>query len=148
MSARKRKEPEVSTSNEDREPPTIQDITTTVPNLKNNKYGVSYIVNFTKPCCDNHKNNPRRRIFINAEFECFKEGANATSLIMCKTIEAIKKHKCDMKVDGLDACRLDVNVGDSALYMKSNELVGSPWRHLWASAENNINKMRLDSIKR
>ena len=41
-----------------------------------------------------------------------------------------------------------MNVGDGALYMKSNELVGSPWRHLWASAENNINKMRLDSIKR
>jgi hypothetical protein len=70
--------------------------------------------------------------------------------MMCKTIDAIKKHKHKraIKFGGIDTCHLGFKGGIGALYMKLNESAGSPLRHLWASAENRISKMRLDSIKR
>ena len=85
----------------------IQDIATTVSNLKSDKCDVSYIVTFAKPCCESHCKDCRRGIFINAGVDCFNDNADTADIMMCKTINAIKNHKRNMKFDGLHICHLD-----------------------------------------
>ena len=61
--------------------------------------------------------------------------------MMCKTIDAIKKHKRAIKFGGIDTCHLDFKGGIGALYMKSNEFAGSPRRHQHQTKQNTIMNM-------
>ncbi len=66
---------------------------------------------------------------------------------MDKTIKFIQHHKKEKTFDGIKGCQLDYGDGIGALFMKRDESVGSIWRLLWASAENDINKIRLLSYE-
>ncbi len=67
---------------------------------------------------------------------------------MDKTIKFIRRHKKEETFDGIKGCQLDYGDGIGALCMKRDESVSSIWRLLWASAENDINKICLLSYER
>jgi hypothetical protein len=67
---------------------------------------------------------------------------------MDKTIKFIRRHKKEKTFDGIEGCQLDYGDGIGALYLKCDKSVGSIWRLLWASAENDINKICLLSYER
>jgi hypothetical protein len=67
--------------------------------------------------------------------------------MMNNTIAKMKQRKQEKRVDGIDTCNLDLDAGAGKLYMAPDQSFGSVWRHIWASAENEINKQKLESTK-
>ena len=105
-------------------PPAIENITVQVqPEPQKGKgkgtkevtFRVHYKVQFTKPCCSNHKNITR--IIVSSTKLCFEDGADPAILMMNKTIDKIKQHKKDKQFDGLDLCKLDIKSGIGSYYM-------------------------------
>lgn len=137
-------------------PPAIENITVVVqPEPQKGKgkgkgtkevtFRVHYKVEFTKPCCSNHKNTTR--LTISSPKSCFEDGADPAILMMNKTIDKIKQHKKDKQFDGLDLCKLDFESGIGSYYMMGSRNP-TVWRLLWSSAENEMNKERLASMIR
>jgi hypothetical protein len=148
MATRKRKLDLPSLDGDDTDPPRIRNVTVGVESLPHNKYGVAYTVTFTKPCCSFHKKAQQVRIWVKSEVEFFDDPAIPYILMMDKTIKFIRRHKKEKLFDGIERCQLDYGDGIGAWYMKHDESdVGSIWRLLWASAENEINKIRLLSYE-
>ncbi len=87
------------------------------------------------------------RILVKSEVEFFDEPAIPYILMMDKTIRSNQHHKKEKTFDGIEGCQLDYGDGIGALYMKRDESVGSIWRLLWPSAEDDINKICLLSYK-
>jgi hypothetical protein len=149
MATRKRKLDLPSSDGDSTNPPTIRDTTVGVESLPhNNKYRVAYTMTFTKPCCSFHSKAQRVRIQVKSEIEFFDDPAIPYILMMDKTIKFIRCHKKEKTFDGIEGCQLDYGDGIGAFYMKHDESVGSIWRLLWASAENDINKICLLSYER
>ena len=134
-----------SDSDEDCMPPAIRDITANVSAYKANdsNFRVMYIVTFTKPCCDNHKQYNRMRIQVASELSFFDEVADTCELMMAKTIKAIRSHRISKKFDGLVLCHLDYRIGIGAVYMSSSDSSRSLWRLVYSSAEKDMNKILL-----
>jgi hypothetical protein len=107
-----------------------------------------YTVTFTKPCCDNHSKAKQIRIRINSEVAFFNKDAETWSLMMDKTKTAIRKHKREVNHGGLDFCSLDYKSGIGGVYMANNESARSLWKLVYSSAENKINKLRLQKYEK
>jgi hypothetical protein len=88
------------------------------------------------------------RIQVKSEVKFFDDPAIPYILMMDKISKFIQRHKKEKTFDGIKGRQLDYGDGIGALYMKRDKSVGSIWRLLWASAENDINKIRLLSYKR
>lgn len=150
MSAKKRKEPEPSSLDGGGEdPPTIRNISTSVSSVGDNKYSVSYTVAFTKLCrCSISAGTKRPRLKITSERDFFADGADTAALMMNKTIDALLNHDRRNSYEGLSLCDLDIRKGVGASYMFRDASPSSIWRHLYASAEIEINNMKFESYRR
>jgi len=102
-----------------------------------------YKVQFTKPCCSNHKNITC--IIVSSTKLCFEDGADPAILMMNKTIDKIKQHKKDKQFDRLDLYKLNIKSGIGSYYILGSRNP-TVWRLLWSSAENEMNKERLASM--
>jgi hypothetical protein len=80
--------------------------------------------------------------------EFFADGADTAALMMDKTIDALLDHDRKNTFNGLSLCDLDIRKGIGASYMCRDASPSSLWRHLWASAEIEINKMKFESYRR
>jgi hypothetical protein len=68
--------------------------------------------------------------------------------MMDKTKTAIRKHKREVNHGGLDFCSLDYKSGIGGVYMANNESARSLWKLVYSSAENKINKLRLQKYEK
>jgi hypothetical protein len=131
------------------DPPALWNVSTSVSIVGDDKYSVSYTIAFTKLCrCSISAGTKRPHLKITSEREFFADGADTAALMMDKTIDALLDHESKNTFDGISLCDLDIRKGIGASYMCRDASPSSLWRHLWASAEIEINKMKFESYRR